>query len=76
MREFFRIPDDHTLTVDQATILRCRLEAMRGSHQHMQFWSERTEGKVKDTLALEGGVALAVVEEIVEAKTQQGEGGQ
>jgi hypothetical protein len=59
MREFFRIPDDHTLTVDQATILRCRLEAMRGSHQHMQFWSERTEGKVKDVLQIEPTDELA-----------------
>ena len=74
MRAAFDIPEDQPLTVDQATILRCRVEALKGSHPHLQFWADRTEGKVKDTLALEGGVALAVVEEIVEAK--QGEGGQ
>ena len=67
MRTAFGIPADQPLTVDQATILRCRIEALKGSHQHLQFWADRTEGRVKDTLAIEGGMALAVVEEIVDA---------
>lgn len=67
MRGVFRIPEKEKLTVDQACILRSRMEAMNGSAQHLAFWAERSEGKVKDTLAIEGGQRLEIVEEIVDA---------
>lgn len=68
MRQTFGINADAPLTVDQACILRSRFEAMKGNIQHLQFWAERTEGKVKDTLRVEGGQVLEIVEEIVDAR--------
>lgn len=40
--------------------------ALRGESWAVQFIAERTEGKVKDTLALEGGARLEIVEELVD----------
>ena len=67
MRQVFEIPEHTQLTVDQACILRSRMEAMNGSVQHLEFWANRTEGKVRDVIALEGGQRLEIVEEIVDA---------
>lgn len=43
------------------------MRAAAGEQWAVQFIADRTEGKVKDTLALEGGKTLEVVEEIVDA---------
>jgi hypothetical protein len=67
MRRIFGLPPTEPLTVNQATALRCRLEALKGSHQHLQFIADRTEGKAPERLAIEGG-AIAVVEEIVDGR--------
>jgi hypothetical protein len=69
MRKVFGIAPDVRLTVDQATILRCRIEALQGDARHLQFWAERTEGKIRETLKLEGGQSLTIVEEIVDGGT-------
>ncbi len=42
--------------------------ALKGESWAVQFIADRTEGKVKDTLALEGGQRLEIVEEIIDAK--------
>lgn len=41
--------------------------AEEGDMDAVRFVAERTEGKVKDTLALEGGGKMTIVEEIVDA---------
>lgn len=41
--------------------------ALMGESWAVQFVAERTEGKVKDTLAIEGGATLEIVEELVDA---------
>lgn len=69
MRRVFGIPADQPLSVDQATILRVRLEALRGNVKHVEFWADRTEGRAPETIHLEGGTMLEVVEQIVEAPT-------
>ena len=57
---------------------KCKLEAvmemvytlaLAGNIDCIKFLAERTEGKVKETLALEGGARLTIAEEIVDAPT-------
>ena len=67
MRGVFNIPPEEKLTVDQATILRSRMEALNGDSRHLAFWAERTEGKTTDRLEIAGGQRLEIVEEIVDA---------
>ena len=67
MRTVFGIPAEKKLTVDEATILRCRMEALNGDAKHLLFWAERTEGKTTDKLEIAGGQRLEIVEEIVDA---------
>ena len=68
MRRVFGIPADQPLTVDQATILRVRVDALRGESRAVEFWADRTEGRAPETLHREGGAVMEIVEEIVEAK--------
>jgi hypothetical protein len=67
IRKFFNLPENTMITVDQACILRSRMEAMNGDANHLKFWAERAEGKVTDKLELSGGAKLEIVEEIVDA---------
>jgi hypothetical protein len=67
MRKVFGIKDSEKITVDQACILRSRMEAMNGDARHLAFWAERTEGKTTDKLEIAGGQRLEIVEEIVDA---------
>lgn len=41
--------------------------ALRGESWAVQFIADRTEGKVKDVLEMQGGQTLEIVEEIVDA---------
>jgi hypothetical protein len=54
-------------TMLDAVLRRVYLAALDGEGWAVQFIAERTEGKVKDTLKLEGGQRLQIVEELVEA---------
>ena len=54
-------------TMLEAVMRTTYLYALEGESWAVQFIAERTEGKVKDTLALEGGARLEIVEEIVDA---------
>ena len=75
MRTTFNIPADKPLTIDQATILRSRLEALGGDIQHLEFWAKRTEGNVTDRLKVDGaGLEIAIYERIVEADDAQDAG--
>lgn len=65
MREVYGLSPDTELTVDQACILRSRIEAMNGCAKHLQFWAERTEGKSIDTLRLEDGRQLEIVTNVI-----------
>lgn len=67
MRSVFGIPPGRKLTVNEATILRSRMEALNGDAKHLAFWAERTEGKTTDRLEIAGGQKLEIVEEIVDA---------
>lgn len=67
MRTVFGIPASQKLTVNEATILRSRMEALNGDSRHLAFWAERTEGKTTDRLEVSGGTKLEIVEEIVDA---------
>ena len=67
MRAVFNIPASQKLTVNEATILRSRMEALNGDSRHLAFWAERTEGKTTDRLEVSGGTKLEIVEEIVDA---------
>lgn len=67
MRAVFNIPVSQKLTVNEATILRSRMEALNGDAKHLLFWAERTEGKTTDKLEIAGGQKLEIVEEIVDA---------
>jgi hypothetical protein len=55
-------------TMLQALMRATYLRALQGESWAVQFVAERTEGKVKDVLSLEGGQRLEITEEIVDAK--------
>ena len=67
VREFFDLPNSIIVNVDQACILRSRMEAINGDAKHLDFWASRTEGKITDKLELSGGTKLEIMEEIVDA---------
>ncbi len=54
-------------TYIQALMRVTYLRALQGESWAVQFIADRTEGKVKDTLELQGGQKLVVTEEIVDA---------
>ena len=66
MQQTFRqMPDDPTIL---EAILRVVVsKAIKGEPWAVVFIAERLEGKVRDTLKVEGGQTLQIVEEIVDA---------
>jgi hypothetical protein len=56
-----------TPTMLEAVLRKVYIAALAGEGWAVEFIAERTEGKVKDTLKLEGGQRLQIVEELVEA---------
>jgi hypothetical protein len=66
LRQAFNLPQSYPLTVHEASVLRCWLDALRGSMPHLQFIADRTEGKAPERLSIKG-TTLMVVEEIVSA---------
>ena len=69
LRKLFNLPANTPLTVEQATIMRARLEALKGSNQHLAFVAERTEGKAIDRLSVEGAT-MTIVETIIDGGSQ------
>ena len=65
MREIYELPEEEPLTVKQVVILASMLQAMKGDRAHIQFWAERTEGRMPETLNVEQQNKMVVVEEIV-----------
>lgn len=65
MRSVYNLPPTMPLTVEQTTALVVYANALKGSIQHIQFIADRTEGKVKDVLAVQSGDSMTVVEEII-----------
>ena len=54
-------------TLREALMRVTYLRAIQGESWAVQFVAERTEGKVKDRLEVEGGQRLEIVEEIVDS---------
>ena len=71
LRKLFGLPANTPLNVEQATIMRARLEALKGGHQHLEFVATRTEGKAVDRVSIEGTM-LTIVETLVDGGTEQG----
>ena len=57
-----------------AACLACFQKAEKGDLDSLKFIVERTEGKVKDTMAIEGGGELTVVTRVVRERAADADG--
>ena len=73
MRAIFKIPDDQPLTVEEAIILRSRMEAMNGSIQHIVWQADREEGKVSERLEVKGSSSIDFDSIVASLKASGGE---
>ena len=62
--EHIRTSKDMLTALMRVTFLR----AIQGESWAVQFVAERTEGKVKDVVEMQGGETLRIVEEIIEVQ--------
>lgn len=65
MQDVFGLPPEEPLTVKQTIILASVMQAMKGDRAHLQFWAERTEGRMPETLNVSQSNKMVVVEEVV-----------
>lgn len=74
VREIYGLGPEVELTVKKVILLSAMMLAMKGDRAHIQFWAERTEGRMPETLNVTQENKLRVVEQIVTDEEAAGTG--